>query len=97
MISRSGVPMGSSRQIRLATDPLTENSLLPAPSGLRARPLNHAAPLAMMAGTLASVSTLLTTVGPFHKPFTAGNGGFILGFGRFPSSALMSAVSSPQM
>ena len=43
------------------------------------------------------VSTLLTTVGHCQRPFTAGKGGFNLGFPRFPSRDSRSAVSSPQM
>ena len=47
--------------------------------------------------TAAMVSTLFTTVGLFHKPCTAGNGGLILGLPRLPSSDSINAVSSPQI
>ena len=81
----------------LRTCPLMQKSLVPAASGMRASPRNQAAPLATMAGMLASVSTLFTTVGPPQSPFTAGKGGFARGLGRFPSRAFISAVSSPQI
>ena len=58
---------------------------------------NSAPPLLRMNGTLISVSTLLTTVGPRYRPGTAGNGGFRRGLPRLPSSESSSAVSSPQM
>ena len=49
------------------------------------------------AGTLASVSTLLTSVGLPKTPTSTGNGGFERGSPRWPSIELKSAVSSPQM
>ena len=51
----------------------------------------------MIGTTAINVSTLFTTVGHPHKPLTAGNGGFILGFPLFPSSDSIKAVSSPQI
>src|SRR4029077_13426063 len=54
-------------------------------------------PILMIGTTAASVSTLFTTVGQSHKPFTAGNGGLILGLPLFPSNDSSSAVSSPHM
>jgi hypothetical protein len=50
-----------------------------------------------MNGTLASVSTLFTTVGAPYRPWVAGNGGLSRGWPRYPSSESSSAVSSPQM
>ena len=50
-----------------------------------------------MCGTLQRVSTLLTIVGLPHRPTTGGKGGLARGLARRPSSALSSAVSSPQM
>jgi hypothetical protein len=47
--------------------------------------------------TQASVSTLLTIVGQLKTPDTAGNGGLIRGWPRFPSRLSMRPVSSPQM
>ncbi len=41
-----------------------------------------AAPWAMMDGTLAIDSTLLTTVGHAYRPAMAGNGGLSLGWPR---------------
>jgi hypothetical protein len=42
-------------------------------------------PIFIMGTTAAMVSTLFTTVGQPHNPFTAGKGGFILGFPLFLS------------
>ncbi len=50
-----------------------------------------------MYGTVASVSTLLSSVGFLNAPATAGNGGLAVGWPRLPLSELRSAVSSPQM
>ena len=50
-----------------------------------------------MSGTLASVSTLLTTVGLPNSPTSTGNGGLLRGSPRLPSIDSKSAVSSPQM
>ena len=60
-------------------------------------PLNQSAPRSTMCFTQQSVSTLLTTVGAFQTPETAGKGGLMRGWPRFPSRLSMSAVSSPQM
>ena len=54
-------------------------------------------PMAMIFGTDATVSTLLTSVGDAYSPSMAGNGGFVRGLPRLPSSESRSAVSSPQM
>src|SRR3954467_4567267 len=54
-------------------------------------------PILIMGTTAASVSTLFTTVGQSYNPFTAGKGGLILGFPRFPSNDSRRAVSSPQI
>src|ERR1700760_1450957 len=54
-------------------------------------------PILMIGTTAARVSTLFTTVGQSQTPFTAGNGGLILGLPRFPSSDSINAVSSPQI
>ena len=48
-------------------------------------------------GTFISVSTLLISVGPWYRPWLAGNGGLRRGLPRLPSSASRSAVSSPQI
>ncbi len=52
-------------------------------------------PLATIQGTAASVSTLLTTVGSPHRPFSAGCGGRWSGWARRSSSARSRTVSSP--
>ena len=54
-------------------------------------------PMRMIAGTVASVSTLLISVGPWYRPSIAGNGGFSRGLPRLPSSESSRPVSSPQM
>ena len=54
-------------------------------------------PISRMSGMLASVSTLLTTVGLPNSPTSTGNGGLLRGSPRLPSIDSKSAVSSPQM
>jgi hypothetical protein len=44
-------------------------------------------PILIIGTTAAKVSTLFTTVGLSHAPFTAGKGGLILGLPRLPSRA----------
>ena len=56
-----------------------------------------APPSATIRGMLASVSTLLTTVGFPNNPTSTGNGGLLRGSPRLPSIDSKSAVSSPQM
>ena len=51
----------------------------------------------MIGGTVEIVSTLLIRLGEAYRPATAGNGGFVRGWPRLPSSDSSSAVSSPQM
>ena len=58
---------------------------------------NAAPPSSTIAGTLASVSTLLTAVGLPNSPTSTGNGGLLRGSPRLPSIDSKSAVSSPQM
>src|SRR5215211_6412156 len=78
--------------------PHTEYNLVPVLLGFDSDiPLYHAAPLMMISGTAARVSTLLIVVGWPNTPDTAGNGGLMRGFPRWPSSEFISAVSSPQM
>jgi len=47
--------------------------------------LNQSAPLLIIAGIFAKVSTLLTQVGLFQSPDSAGNGGLFVGSPRLPS------------
>src|SRR3546814_2061290 len=54
-------------------------------------------PFRMIQLVAAMVSTLLTTVGRPHTPDTAGKGGLMRGFPRFPSNDSINAVSSPQI
>ncbi len=95
MISRSVVPMGTSMRPELFTLPVSAKTLVPFVVAVPIL-LNQSAPLLMMTGMLARVSTLLMTVGRPQRPLTAGNGGRGLGMPRLPSMDWRSAVSSPQ-
>jgi len=53
---------------------------------------NHEAPLLMIVGQTATVSTLVTVVGQLNTPLLAGNGGLSLGFPGFPSKLSMRPV-----
>ncbi len=57
---------------------------------------NHSAPLSIIFGTFAHVSTLFMFVGLPNRPFSTGYGGLCLGVPLFPSMDSISAVSSPQ-
>src|SRR5579862_9860519 len=96
MISRNVVPLGSSYTPGLTTWPLTQNKRLP-PFFSLPNFAYHSAPLLMMGGTQAMVSTLLITVGQPNNPITAGNGGLRRGKPFLPSRDSKSAVSSPQI
>ncbi len=61
----------------------------------RAERRERAPPSRMMGGIALKVSTLLSSVGLAHAPATAGNGGFMRGIPRLPSSESSKAVSSP--
>src|SRR5215216_2191765 len=76
------------------TAPLTQNIFGP-PFFSGPSDAYHSAPRVITSGTLHSVSTLLTAVGHFHAPSTAGKGGLKRGCARLPSSDSSSAVSSP--
>jgi hypothetical protein len=93
---RNGMPMGSSYTPGRFTCPDTLRTRvppdLPTPSLAKAAP-----PRITMSGMFIRVSTLLTMVGWPKRPRTAGNGGFMRGQPRLPSSELSSEVSSPQM
>ena len=96
MISRDGMPSSISKLPGFVTLPDTDTSFVPVepwtPSSAYSSP-----PISMIAGTVASVSTLLMSVGPWYRPWLAGNGGLRRGLPRLPSSESSSAVSSPQM
>src|SRR5579864_4580611 len=94
-ISRSFVPIGTSIRPVFLIFPASAKTLVPL---LFSVPIfaNHSAPLRIIDGTLAKVSTLLIRVGQSHKPLSAGNGGRGRGVPRLPSTDAISAVSSPQ-
>src|SRR5215217_9668553 len=93
--SRRVIPIGTSITPLKLTLPMIVNTFVP---GLDDVPNEryHSAPLRMIAGMFASVSTLLTSVGLFHKPRVTGYGGRERGSPRLPSIDSISAVSSPQ-
>src|SRR5512139_3585594 len=95
MIRLSVVPMGTSTRPVLLILPTSENILVPL---LVSVPIleYHSAPLEIICGTLAHVSTLLMDVGFPHKPACTGYGGLALGKARLPSMDAMREVSSPQ-
>ena len=95
MISRRVVPIGTSMRPELFTLPVSANTFVPFVVAVPIL-LNHSAPLLMMTGMFASVSTLLMTVGRPQRPLTAGNGGRGRGMPRLPSMDCSRAVSSPQ-
>lgn len=68
----------------LLTWPEMQNNLVPLLLGLP-KEENHEAPLLMMVGQTATVSTLVTVVGQLKTPLLAGNGGLSLGLPGFPS------------
>src|SRR5437660_10280552 len=79
--SPSVMPSGASYCPGRVTCPDSEK--MPNPLDLSVPiPANQSAPLATMEGTLAIVSTLLTTVGQAYSPSIAGHGGFGLGWPR---------------
>ncbi len=71
MISRSGVPMSVSISPGYSTWPRMVKTLVPGHLSVP-MPRNQSAPLAMMAGMLARVSTLFTAVGFCHRPWVTG-------------------------
>ena len=95
IISRNVIPIGTSMRPTLLILPASANTLVPFDFSV---PMdeNQSAPLRIMAGILANVSTLFTLVGLSRYPFTEGNGGLLAGSPRLPSMEWISAVSSPQ-
>jgi len=94
--SLRGILISSSTVIGLFTWPLIQNNFVPAFFSLP-KLENHEAPLLMMVGHTATVSTLVTVVGQPYKPALAGKGGFSLGLPGLPSSDSIRADSSPQI
>lgn len=80
----------------LLTCPEIQNNLVPLLLGLP-KEENQEAPLLIMVGHTATVSTLVTVVGQLKTPLLAGNGGFNLGFPGFPYKLSINPVYSPQI
>ena len=76
------------------TLPVRANAFVP---GLFSGPIlrYHAAPLSIIIGTLAKVSTLFNTVGFANKPCSTVLGGFTRGIPLLPSIDAVSALPSP--
>ena len=96
MISREEIPSGISKLPGFLTLPETDTSFVPVEPCVPIFAYSSP-PISMIGGTVASVSTLLISVGPWYRPWLAGNGGLRRGLPRLPSSESSSAVSSPQM
>lgn len=94
--SLSGIDISYSTVQGLLTWPEIQNNFVPLLFGLP-KDENHEAPLLMIVGQTATVSTLVTVVGQLKTPELAGNGGFNLGFPGFPSRLSMRPVSYPQI
>ena len=92
--SRRLIPMGTSTRPVFCTFPTSAKILVPLLFSVPME-LNQSAPLLMITGTLAHVSTLLMFVGLPKRPDWAGYGGRGRGMPRYPSIEAMSAVSSP--
>ena len=58
---------------------------------------NQEAPLLIIVGQTATVSTFVTVVGQPYNPALAGKGGLSLGLPGFPSRDSIRADSSPQI
>ena len=93
--SRTVVPMGTSMRPVFTTLPVRAKALVP---GLFSVPMwrYQSTPLRMIRGTLAKVSTLLSTVGLPHRPCSMVRGGFTRGMPRLPSMEEVRALPSPQ-
>ncbi len=96
MRSRYEMPIGTSNTPGRTTSPLMPTNFRPM-EPLMPCDLYQSTPRARMAAAKVKVSTLLITVGMFHKPLVPGNGGLLRGSARLPSRASSSALSSPQM
>src|SRR4030067_326462 len=94
MISFRVVPMGTSTKPVLLILPTREKTLVPLLNWVPIL-LNQSAPLSIITGIVAQVSTLLILVGFPHSPDSTGLGGLFFGSGRRPSREPMIQVSSP--
>lgn len=92
MSSLKGMDISSSTVQGLLTCPEIQKSLVPLLFGLP-KDENHEAPLLIIVGTTATVSTFVTVVGQLKTPLLAGNGGLSLGFPGFPSKLSIRPVS----
>src|SRR3989339_275064 len=95
MISRRVVPMGTSTSPVLVILPTREKILVPLLDSVPME-VNQSAPLLMIMGTLAQVSTLLRTDGLSQRPLTLERTYLGRGSPAFPSREAMRAVDSPQ-
>ncbi|MPN39609.1 hypothetical protein SDC9_187137 [bioreactor metagenome] len=95
MTSLSVVPIGTSMSPVLTMLPVSAKAFVP---GLFSGPMDlyQSAPRVMISGTLAKVSTLLSTVGLSNRPCSTVRGGFTRGMPRLPSMEAVSALPSPQ-
>jgi len=91
-----GIDISSSTVQGLFTCPDIQNSFVPRLFG-RPKDENQEAPLLIIVGQTATVSTFVTVVGQLNTPLFAGNGGLSLGFPGLPSRLSISPVSSPQI
>ena len=91
-----GMDISSSTVHGLLTCPEMQKSLVPRLLGLP-KEENQLAPLLMIVGHTATVSTLVTVVGQLKTPELAGKGGFNLGLPGLPSRDSINPVSSPQI
>ena len=96
MSSCREIDISSSTTHGLLTCPEIQNSFVPEFLSLP-NASNHEAPLRMMVGATATVSTFATVVGRPKRPTSAGKGGFKRGLPCLPSRDSIKAVSSPQM
>ena len=94
-ISRSVVPIGTSTRPVLLILPPNAKTLVPLLFSVPIE-LKNSAPLRIICGMLANVSTLFSVVGLPKRPLTAGYGGRGRGSPRLPSIDVIRAVSSPQ-
>ena len=83
MSSRSGIDISYSTVQGLLTWPEMQKSLVPRLFG-RPKEENQLAPLRIIVGQTATVSTFVTVVGQLKTPELAGKGGFNLGLPGFP-------------
>src|SRR3972149_624974 len=95
MISLSGIPIGTSTSPVLLILPTKEKIFVPLLFSVPMAPY-HFAPLLMMRGTLAQVSTLFRTVGLSQSPFSTAWTYLARGSPARPSIEADKAEESPQ-